>query len=135
MIAEYAIRDAILADGPIAALIGTRFYPHEAVPQNTADPAPTVLSYQRFDRDSPVTLDRNELPSGPRLQFNCLAATAKAARALAQELRRFFRGGYSGTGLQLVQLAGGGVLTRDPDSKLFGYRVDVLVVIDVAEAT
>lgn len=134
MIAEYAIRDAILADVVIAGLIGTRFYPHDAAPQSTADPAPTVLTYQRFDRDSPITLAGDELPSGPRIQFNSLAATAKAAKALGQELRRFFRGGYSGIGLQLVQLAGGGVLSRDPDSKLFGYRVDVLVVIDAAEA-
>lgn len=131
VIAEYSVRTALLEDAAIAGIVGTRFYPHEAVPQNGTFP---VLTYQRFDREPGITLDAQEKPTGPRLQINALAQTDTAARALAQEVRRFFRGGYSSPSIQLAKLSGGGGLPREPDSNLFGYRVDLVVTMAAAEA-
>jgi hypothetical protein len=137
MIPEYALRAALLADAGIAALVGTRIYQHDEVPQ--AKPAPAVntpyITLQRIStRPGLLTLDRDEALGGPRIQFNCVAATGHAARLLATLVHGFFVGGYAEPGMNLARFDGRRDPGRDEETGLFLSQIDVLVTLAAAEA-
>lgn len=132
MIAEYAIKELLLDVPAISALVGFRIFPQDEQGQAPATP---YITFQRFDRPSRLTLDADEEPGGPRIQLNCVAASRQQARALATTVREVFRGGRSiAGGINLIRIDGGGDLPNDPDTRLRGVRVDLVVTMTAAEA-
>ncbi len=92
---EYALRNRLIADATVVALIGTRIYPRR-LPQNPQLPA---VTYSRV-RGTSVTGHTG--PSGyaaARLQFDSWAVTDLAARNLSGALKlrlNGFKGFVSG---------------------------------------
>lgn len=106
----------LTANGSVTAALGsnpTRVYPHGEAPQNSPRPYAT----HQLVSGSP----ENYLSGAPdtdayRIQFNCYADTATAARNAAGVIRTALEGsGY------LVSFNG---TTRDPDTNRYTYSFD-----------
>ena len=131
MIAEYGLRDALIGNSGVVAVVVDRVYPMDTVPQAPTTP---YITYQRISSVSELTLDHDEDPGRVRIQLNCVATTATGARALATIVKAVFFGGFAATGIQLAKIDGDGALPKDPESKLFGVHVDVVMTLSAAEA-
>lgn len=91
---EYALRKLMLDDADVSALVSTRIYPANSVPENAQLP---YIIYEREDSDHFHTLDGN----AAGVQFNSIMidvfqTTDKLARELAEHVRDALQG-YSGT--------------------------------------
>ena len=120
MNAEGAIRAAILASAPVAAMVGTRVYPM-MLPQAPTFPA---IVYQRISTVPDMLVD------GPgfapiRMQLSMWATTFDGARTLADAVVTALHG-YHGGELRLSRLIN---LLDDyePDTKLFRVIADFRV--------
>ena len=120
MNAEGAIRAAILASAPVAAMVGTRVYPM-MLPQAPTFPA---IVYQR------ISTVPDMLVEGPgfapiRMQLSMWATTFGGARTLADAVVTALHG-YHGGELRLSRLIN---LLDDyePDTKLFRVIADFRV--------
>ena len=120
MNAEGAIRAAILASAPVAAMVGTRVYPM-MLPQGPTLPA---IVYQR------ISTVPDMLVEGPgfapiRMQLSMWATTFDGARTLADAVVTALHG-YHGGELRLSRLIN---LLDDyePDTKLFRVIADFRV--------
>jgi len=120
MNAEGAIRAAILASAPVAAMVGTRVYPM-MLPQAPTFPA---IVYQR------ISTVPDMLVEGPgfapiRMQLSMWATTFDGARTLADAVVTALHG-YHGGELRLSRLIN---LLDDyePDTKLFRVIADFRV--------
>lgn len=124
---EVALRQVLLLDGPIAALVGDRIYP-SPLPQNPTLPA---ISYQRVSRSSGLSLDGAAWPTRVRVQMDCWAATFDGVRELSDAVFRRLHG-YAGNiaseQLQIVALEIERGDTYEPDTKLWRVSMDWTVV-------
>lgn len=97
MLLEEAIRAHLVANGGVSALIGTRLYPL-VLPQDPTYPAivlTRVSGVREHSHDGPSLL------STSRLQLDCIAPTAAAAKNVADKVRLAldgFRGTMGGAG-------------------------------------
>ena len=132
MTAEQAVRDILLTTPAVSLLVNTRVYPVDEQPQKGLFPR---ITYQRISTVARPELDGadEELPR-VRLQLNCLAETGTQLRALAWAVRGLFTNGVAGPDLCLVRVDGHSNLPREPDTRILGARIDLLVTLAATEA-
>lgn len=121
MNAEGAVRSALLASAPVAALVGTRVYPIGSFPQSPTLPA---IVYQRPSTVPDMLLDGQGFVR-IRMQLSLWATTFDGARTLADAVVTALDG-YHGGELRQVHLIN---LLDDyePDTKLFRVIADFRV--------
>ena len=122
MSAETSLRAVLLANAPVAALIGTRVYPMN-LPQAPTLPA---IAYQRISAVPDHLLEAESWRVPCRVSLGLWASTYDGARALAAAVATALRE-YSGPGLRLVRLLN---MTDDyePETKLFRVIADFRVI-------
>jgi len=119
---ETAIRDLLLANNAVKAIVGTRVYPGK-LPQRPELPA---IRYFRVSGGRPVSHSGGSGLDGARVQFDCLAGTYQAAKALGSALRAVLQG-YKGTVGSVVIQACFFMDDSDdygPESETWRYRAD-----------
>jgi len=122
MSAESTLRAVLLANGPVAALVGTRIYPMN-LPQSPALPA---VTFQRISTVPDYTLEEQNWRVPVRLSLSLWALTFDGVHVLAAAVEAALRG-YSGNGLRLVRLLN---MTDDyePETKQFRVIADYRVI-------
>jgi len=122
MSAEATLRAVLLANGPVAALVGTRIYPMN-LPQGPTLPA---VTFQRISTVPDYTLEEQSWRVPIRLSLSLWALTFDGVHALAAAVETALRG-YSGNGLRLVRLLN---MTDDyePETKQFRVIADYRVI-------
>jgi Protein of unknown function (DUF3168) len=101
MAIEYAIRDLILSDPAIVAIVGTRVYP-APLPANPVYPA---ITYQQISQGNVSSHSGNSHLANTRLQLTCWASSHTANSDLRDNLKRVlrdFHGNQSGYRLDRV---------------------------------
>ena len=129
---EHVIRQVILDDADVAAMIGTRLYP-QPMPQNTSAP------YGVYRRVSTISESSHSGPSGlarPRIEFFWVGGTKDHAQQgydvaveLAQKVRKAIqdiRGSYYGLWLSRVMFEDEAD-HYDSNTKAVGRRQDWIV--------
>ena len=102
---ETGLETYLAADTAVAALVGTRIYAIDDVPQDRVAGARPYITHQRISSPKLVTMDGADGLANPRIQLNCVADTYLGAMTLADKVRLALDG-YSGAmGSQTVQAA------------------------------
>jgi hypothetical protein len=131
MTAETALRTALLANATVSAMVGTRIYPFDEVPESLGVPAPQFISHDRISTVSELLLDGSAPPDSIRVQLNCWAATFAKARDLSMAVTEALNGKPI-DGTQLFKVENIGRLPRDLVLKVSGVHVDIVVKMEEA---
>jgi len=132
MIAEEAVRAALIQDAKVSLLVKERVYPVAEQPQGGLFPR---ITFQRISTVARPELDgTDEELTRVRLQLNCLAETGAQVRALIWELRRLFRNGFATSEICLARTDGHSDLPRESDTRILGARLDLIVTLAATEA-
>lgn len=89
MTPERALRDRLVADATVAALIGTRIYPPGELPQEPRLPA---LVYQRISMTDGLAQDGTTGPQRPRIQLDAYARTQREVESVQDAIREAVHG-------------------------------------------
>lgn len=125
MALEDALRTYTLADGGVAALVGTRMYPR-MLPQNATLPA---LVYQRIDTRRLHDLDGPDGLPRPRMQITCwgtLPATAAGLAATVRQRLDGYRGAMGAVAVESCLLVGERDV-NDPEAGRSGVALDFMI--------
>ena len=131
---EKAIRDRLLADAPVAALVGTRIYNGKMKQRDTMP----VITLKKIDKVSGLTLDGTVGPNEVRMQVDCWDDDVDDVRALADAVNgddsqsnggplHGFAGLSGGERLKLVELLVERATDYEPDTKLYRVGADYMV--------
>lgn len=117
------IYDAIIANGPVSAIVGTKVFA-DVAPGNATPP---FIVYQTISEAGTTAWDGDRLVSFPLVQFSCWSAGKASAIALASALKTAIEGrdlpGSSNASLSFSNQTS----TRDQQTKLFGEQIDYRV--------
>lgn len=126
MAVEKAVRDYILADATVAALISTRLYPDVLDQSWTTTDGPAV-AYEIISTDEESTLADRAGSLHSRFQFICYADSRMTANATARAIKNSgitaIHGTYSGVWISGVTIESGiRTSVEKPDDGKASYR-------------
>lgn len=125
---EQALRDKLLADADVSALVGARVYP-VVLPRNTAYPATTV---QQISEARVYAMGTKGLLPASRFQFTHWSpsyGTVKDLSAKARKALDGFSGVQSSITIQLIRFAGE-IDLYEPLGEVHKIAMDMIVSYD-----
>ena len=141
MAVEKAIRDYVLANSTVAALIGTRLFPDVLDQAYTTTDGPAV-TYEIISTDEEATLADRAGSCHSRFQFVCYADTRMTANATARAIKNSgitaIHGTYSGVWISGVQVESGirtDIEKPDDGKASFRYLAEFDLMVDYLEGS
>lgn len=133
---EEAVRDRLLDDATVAALVGSRVYTG-AMPQRPTFP---LITLTKVDKLSDLALDGTVGPNQLRVQVDCWDDDVDGVRALAAAVNgddsqssngplHGFAGSSGDEALRLIRLLTERATDYEPETKLYRVGADYMVYL------